>query len=148
MAEDGTAFVSDSRAGRIYRIAGDGAAEAWLELGGEGNPNGLLVHEDRLLVALNPVHRVIAVDLDDRERHHLAMLPPGIIDGLEPLGNGAVLASGFDGKLFRIGPDGEVSKLYDSSTLDRPCADIEFVPERNMVLIPTYLEGQVVALQL
>ena len=76
------------------------------------------------------------------------MLPPGVLDGLEPLGDGRFLVSTVEGRLFRVDPEGGLSKIYDSSALDRPCADIEVVRSRGLVLVPTYLDGQLVALGL
>jgi sugar lactone lactonase YvrE len=147
VSEDGTVFVSDSRAGVVFRIASDSTVERWLELGSE-KPNGLLFEKGRLLVALNPTHRIVSVDPNTRATQHLAMLPPGILDGLEPLGNGGLLVSLNEGKLFQVDPNGAVVKLYDSSNIDRLCADIEVVPERSLVLVPTYLDGKVMALRI
>jgi len=150
---DGFAFGLGEAGQHLTRLAADGRVldEVWV--GGLTHPTGLawkgghvLAVEPRAVAVIDPTHRVIAIDLDDREIHPFAMLPPGTLDGIEPFANGGALVSSTDGKLFRVSSDGAVTKLYDSSALDRPCADIEVVPDRGVVLIPTYFDGQVVAL--
>ena len=145
VGDDGTVYVSDSRAQTVYRVTPDGVVDPWLELGAGRNPNGLLVDGDRLLVAVNPEHAVLAIDRSDRTITTFAVLPSGLTDGLEAATGGAVLASQNEGRLLLIAPDGAISTLLDTTVVARPCADIESVPELDLVLIPTYVDGRLVA---
>ena len=88
MASDGTVYISDSNAGVIYRIDADDKVEKWLEFDAGLNPNGVCIDGGTLFVGLNPVHRIVAVDLDNRSVADHAVLPSGLVDGIEALGNG------------------------------------------------------------
>ena len=142
---DGSAFVSDSGARVVWRVPPDGSVERWLDLADRGNPNGLAIVGDRVLVGVNPAGVVLSIGLAEQNIRQFAVLPDGLIDGLEPLADGSVLVTHNEGRLFRITPDGGLEKLVDTSVIERNLADLEVVPERDLVLVPTYLDGALVA---
>jgi sugar lactone lactonase YvrE len=142
---DGSAFVSDSSARVVWRVAPDGSVERWLDLADRGNPNGLTILGDRLMIGLNPNHEVVAVDLADRSVEPFAILPHGLIDGLEPLADGTLLVTHNEGRLFRVATDGSIDKLIDTTVIERNLADLEIVPAQDLVLVPTYIDGSLVA---
>jgi len=142
---DGSAYVSDSGARAVYRVPPGGTAERWLDLADHGNPNGLAISGDRLLIGVNPAHVILAVDLADRAVETFALLPHGLIDGIEPLADGSLLVTQNEGRLFRVAPDGTLEKLVDTTVIERNLADLEVVPDRSLVLVPTYLDGPLVA---
>ena len=148
VASDGAVFVSDSRAGLMYRIGADNEPEKWLKLDAGLNPNGVCVDGDTLYVGLNPVHRIIAVDLEDRSIEDHALLPPGLVDGIEVLGDGVLAVSQAEGRLLRVTADGGVDALIDASGLDHPFADFDIAEEVGLVLVPTFYTGHVAAYSL
>jgi hypothetical protein len=119
--------------------------DRWLDVAERGNPNGLAISGDRLLVGINPAHAILAVSLADRSVETLAVLPHGLVDGLEPLSDGSLLVTQNEGRLFRIAPDGTFEKLVDTTVIERNLADLEVVPTMDLVLIPTYIDGSLVA---
>jgi len=148
VAADGAVFVSDSRAGLIYRVGADDQLEKWLKLEAGLNPNGVCVDGGTLYVGLNPVHRIIAVDLVDRSIEDHAVLPSGLVDGIEALGDGVLAVSQAEGRLLRVASDGRVDALIDASGLDHPFADFDVAEEAGLILVPTYYTGQVAAYSL
>ncbi len=148
VAADGAVFVSDSRAGLIYRIGADDQPEKWLTLDPGVNPNGVCVDGGKLFVGLNPVHRIIAVDLDDRSVEDHAILPSGLVDGIEALGDGVLAVSQAEGRLLRVAANGDVDALIDASGLDHPFADFDIATEAGLILVPTFYTGQVAAYSL
>jgi len=148
VAADGTVFVSDSRAGLIYRIGADDQPEKWLQLDAGLNPNGVCIDGGKLFVGLNPVHRLIAVDLADRSIEDHAVLPSGLVDGIEALGDGVLAVSQAEGRLLRVAADGGVNALIDASNLDHPFADFDVAEDAGLFLVPTYYTGHVVAYSL
>ena len=67
----------------------------------------------------------------------------GNLDGLEAEGDGAWLATDWmAGGLFRIQPDGTSEQLLD---LNQGSADLEYLPEQKLAIIPMMLDGTVVA---
>lgn len=145
---DGAAFVSDSSGRAIYRVLPDGAVDRWLDLAAHGNPNGIAVAGNRMLIGVNPAHTILAVDLVDRSIDTFAVLPHGLIDGVEPLADGSLLVTHNEGRLYRISPTGDVDKLVDTSVLERNLADLEVVPDEDLVLVPTYIDGSLIGYHL
>ncbi len=50
-----------------------------------------------------------------------------------------------EGRLFRVSPSGEVTKLLDTSVPGQPIANFAFVPDMGLVVIPTWTDNRVVA---
>ena len=119
VAVDGSVYLSDSLAHTLFRVAG-GNVEAWLKGPEIERPNGLHLVGGRLVVGNNGDGRLKSVDLSTKEVRTVADLGTGIIDGIESDANGNLLVSHFEGRLFRVTPAGEVTKLLDTSLLEIP----------------------------
>jgi sugar lactone lactonase YvrE len=141
---DGRVYLSDSGNGVIYRFA-NGEFEEWLSGNQVQSPNGLHVMGNELFIGVNDDHCVKAANLETGELRTVANLGPGIIDGIGDDGNGNIVVSHWQGRIFRISPDGDVTKLLDTSVPVTQSADITVVPETGMLLVPTFLGNQVVA---
>ncbi len=148
VASDGTAYVSDSQAGLIYRITSEGVVEKWLKLDPGLNPNGVCVVGTKLMIGLNPVHRLVAADLSDGALSDVAVLPAGRVDGIEALADGSLVVSLGEGHLIRVAGDGSVKSVINASNQDHPFADIDVTPEGDRVFVPTYYSGTVAAYSL
>lgn len=144
VAEDGAVYVSDFRAGTIFRVR-DGVAEPWLKGSAIGRPNGLHLDGGRLLVGNNADGCVKSVDLSTREVRTIARLGAGTIDGLETDAAGNILVSHNEGRLFRISPSGEVTRLLDTTVVGLPCANFAWVEEGRLAVCPAFTENRVVA---
>jgi sugar lactone lactonase YvrE len=143
----GTIYVSDSAKSVIYRIT-DGTVEEWLKGDEIRTPNGLCVRDNELIIGNNGDFSLKAAGLADRKVRTVARLSPGIIDGIAVDEGGGFLVSHYDGRLYRIAPDGGITKLLDTSTLGRPIADFGYDAETGRFFIPTFIENGVVAYQL
>ena len=86
-----------------------------------------------------------AVDLASKEVTPVATLTLGIIDGVHSDARGNSLVSINDGRLVRVSPEGRVTTLLDTTAPDRNIADFDYVPEKNLLLVPTFLDGRVEA---
>jgi sugar lactone lactonase YvrE len=151
---DGRVFVSDTVTNRIY-VLGAGALSVWLEDEGLAHPNGLAIEGGQLIVAAwgpglrpdltteAPGH-LLAVDLATKAIAPLGSgAAVGNLDGLEAEGNGAWLATDWiAGGLFRIQPDGTSEQLLD---LNQGSADLEYLPEQKLAIIPMMVDGTIVA---
>jgi sugar lactone lactonase YvrE len=144
---EGRVYLSDSRRGVVYRFT-DGAFEEWLTGRQVQSPNGLHVMGDELLIGVNGDHCIKAADLETGELRTVSNLGPGIIDGIGDDGNGNIIVSHWQGRIFRITPDGNVTKMLDTSVPVTQSADIAVVPETGMLLVPTFLGNRVVAYRL
>ena len=150
----GRVFVSDMATNSIY-VLENGALSVWLQDEELQHPNGLHVDGDRLLVAAwgrelqpdfsttTPGH-LLSVDLNSKAISPLgAAQPIGNLDGLEPDGAGNWLATDWiAGALHRIKEDGSSEQLLD---LNQGSADLEFLPDEKLAIIPMMMDGKVVA---
>jgi outer membrane protein assembly factor BamB len=151
---DGRVYVSDMLANRIH-VLEDDTLSVFVEGDGLMHPNGLAVADGKLIVAAwgdglrddftteTPGH-LISVDLATKEISALGSgTPVGNLDGLEPDGAGSWLVTDWiSGALYRISPDGAFDQLLD---LPPGSADLEYLSDGNMVIIPLMLDGQVLA---
>lgn len=149
---DGAVYVSDMMDNAIWRLKGT-KFEKWLADSQLENPNGLRVDGGRLVVAAwgpmtgdgfatSKPGPLKAVSLADRMVRDLT---PGIatLDGLEPDGKGGWLVSDWmKGAVFTIDRKGTATKIL---TLTQGSADIAYIPEQKLLLVPMMLDGKVVA---
>ena len=144
----GDAFVSDMVRNRIYRIpAGASEAEVWLESEALGNPNGLYLDGDRLMVASSGTDsdpgRIRVVDLATRGVAPLGdMAPLGRLDGIEKLGADWVVTG--NGTVWRVTPDGKPSEVAKVAN----AADLGLRRGDRTAVIPTLSDNTVVFLAL
>lgn len=132
--DKGIAYATDSRTGTIYRLK-DGKVEAWLSDAAIRNPNGIYVDGSKLYIGTSADHAIKIVDTKTKMITTLVTFGEGIMDGIRPDGKGNLLISHYEGRIYRIGPNGEKTKLLyvpESRT-----ADFEFIPETGMFIIPS-----------
>jgi len=145
--EGGRIYVSDSGASVIYRFA-EGAFEPWLTGGEIAAPNAILVHDGALLVGNNGDQSLKSVDLETREVATVAQFPPGNIDGIRGDRRGGYIVSHWEGRVYRVDPEGRTDRILDTSVSGGNCADFEYVPEEGLLLAPTFMSDEVVAYRL
>ena len=143
---EGRVFVSDTSGNAIYVLDGE-EFSVWLEDEALMQPNGLLVEEDRLVVAAwgedegdSPVlGHLKTVDFETKAIETLGDgTPVGNLDGIEPDGQGGYLVTDWvAGALYRIKPSGEAEQLLD---LNEGSADLEV--RAGQVLIPIMMDGE------
>ncbi|WP_296699641.1 ATP-binding protein [Algoriphagus sp.] len=68
-------------------------------------------------------------------------------DGLIILGGGNFVASRWVGEIYFVSGDGE-TLLLDTKDAGSNTADVGFIPEENLVLVPTFMKNKVVAYKL
>ena len=144
---DGRLYISDSRGGLVFRM--DGAAvEQWLSGTEIGQPNGLHVHGGELMVADNSDGTIRAFDLGTKDMRVIARIPGGVLDGIEGDGNGNLLVSHYEGRLFRVSPEGRVAKLLDTTGPGMRCANFAHAPVSNLIAVPTFEDNRIVLYRL
>lgn len=68
-------------------------------------------------------------------------------DGLIILGGGNYVASRWVGEIYFVSGDGE-TLLLDTKAIESNTADVGFIPEENLILVPTFFKNKVVAYKL
>ena len=154
VAEDGTVYVSDTPMNTIWRLK-DGVFEPWLTDDVLNGPNGLLVQDGKLVVAsLGRMKSVgqerepaglYAIDIEDKSVKPLGK-PIGNLDGLGALEAGGYLVTDWaDGALYKVDVKGKADQLID---LNQGSADLLYLSDKKLVLIPMMLDNTLAAYKL
>jgi DNA-binding beta-propeller fold protein YncE len=142
---EGRAYVSDSRTSTIHRMT-EGTFEAWLSGPEISDPNGLCFDGERLIVGNSGDGSLKAVDLEDKSVSRLASLGDGsIMDGIACDGAGGYIVSDFNGRVFRVSARGKTTEILNRTAPGLFCADLAFVPEKGLLVIPSLYDNRVTA---
>lgn len=142
----GNVYVSDTDNHMIFIIS-DGVVSHWYS-DGLDRPNGLLVDGERLMLASMGTEDFSSIDMATKE---INVISEGIGagDGIAPAGiPDHFLVTDWNGRVFMIYPDGSKSLLLDTRETETGAADIDFIPEQNLLLVPTFYKHTVVAYKL
>lgn len=139
VTDNGTVFVSDNRAVKIY-ILNDNKLLVWKEGEPFKNPNGLLAEGEKLFVGDMNIYEV---DLKSKATK-LLIEDAGGVDGLEKNAKGEFVFSNWPGRIF-IQRGGKKIKLHDSVEQEINTADIDFAIKLNLVLVPTFFNNKILA---
>lgn len=150
----GKVFVSDWTGNRIYTLD-DGELKIWLESAELNSPNGLWADNDYLYVASwgkNPkadfttdtTGNIKKISLKTKK---IETLDQGArwnnMDGIARYGRDKWLISDFiKGEVLLINKTGQIEKTIISK---KGAADIFYIPEKNLVVVPLLMDGQVSA---
>ncbi|OFW15846.1 MAG: hypothetical protein A3H29_11775 [Acidobacteria bacterium RIFCSPLOWO2_02_FULL_67_21] len=152
---DGTVYVSDMMANRIHAVR-DGKASVFAEGEQLEWPNGLLVDGNRLIVGgwgkpkpdftTEVPGRLFALDLQTKAKTPITPEPFANIDGIESDGRGGFVVTDYlAGKILHVGAAGEVRDLRQFMP---GTADLAFVPEGNVAIVPHMNENKLAAYDL
>ena len=149
---DGSVFVSDTGANRIYRLAA-GKLDTWLEDPRLDAPNGLLAESDRIIVgtmgAFEPgkehAGQLLSVSFADKSVSSAsANTTVGHLDGVEADGQGGYLVTDWPaGKILRVQGDGSISTVHTESM---GTADLDYVAGRKFILLPLMMDNALLGL--
>jgi sugar lactone lactonase YvrE len=144
----GNIYISDSSRDNsvIYRFSG-GKMEVWLRHRTIQSPNGLFVDGERLIVGNSGDATLKAVDLLEKTVS-TAVNVGSQVDGVVVDGRGNYIVTDWKGRTALIEPDGGIYILIDTRAEGVNAADIGFIEEYDMVLIPTFFDDRVVATKL
>lgn len=142
--ETGKVYVSDSRSGVICRL-GETGLETWLESPEILQPNGLHVSGSLLLVGNNGDGSLKSVDIRTKEVAVVARLGDGTIDGIASDEKGNYIVSHWEGRVYRVSPDGRKTKLLDLTGPGRNCADLTYIRGARLMVIPGFVDNRVTA---
>jgi hypothetical protein len=152
---EGRVYISDSGTSTIWRLA-DGKFEKWMEGPELKYPNGLLAKGDKLIIAAWGAAKsastyapanLLEIDIPDKKVRDLGSgAPVGNLDGIEPLTDTSFLVTDWiAGALFVINEKGDVERLLD---LNQGSADIGWLPNERLLLIPMMKDDKLVAYRL
>ena len=139
--KSGVVFVSDSRAGKVYRIEGDTPTLYMDDLSGA---NGVKASGSNLYILARK-----AVLVADASRHlrQITDLPNGG-DGVEEVGNGDLIVSEWIGNVFYVYADGRKVLLLNRQAEHKNTADIWYDKAAKVLYVPGFNGKTVTAYKL
>jgi sugar lactone lactonase YvrE len=141
----GNVYVSDMSSANsvIYQLS-NGSMTVWVK-GPEINmPNGLYMEEKRLLVGNFADRSLKAVTRADKSVHTLVKVGSPI-DGLRGDGKGNYFISDWQGKTSLVTASGHIIVVIDTTASHINAADLEYIPSKGLLLIPTFSDNRIVA---
>lgn len=140
--EKGMVYVSDSDNKRIYQIKND-KASVWLEKDFFQKPNGLLAHQNRFYML--DMNAGIFYEIDKKSKS-LRKIADGLEggDGIAPIGDDFII-SNWNGEIYYVWANGKTKKLLDSKADKLNAADLIYLPEPNLLIVPTFYGNKAVA---
>jgi DNA-binding beta-propeller fold protein YncE len=143
--ENGVVYFTDSNKKRILYLVND-KAEIWLENDAFQRPNGLLAHKNKLYMIDMGSGIFYEINKKTKALHEIAKGLQGG-DGIVPYGNDFIL-SNWNGEINFVSAKGEIKKLLDTKEEKVNAADIDFIPEFNLLLVPTFFANSVAAYEI
>ena len=145
IGDDGTVYASGSGAEAVFQLK-NGQITTVIE-GDLGRPNGLWYESGKLLMLANNAHELRSIDLATKQST-LLVEDIGRGDGVVPAGQDDYFVSNWEGEVFYISPEMERIQLLDTREQGINAADIDYVIEQNLLLVPTFFDNRVVAYRL
>lgn len=141
VAADNKILFTDMQDNKIYALENDKIV-VWKEKG-LNSPNGLAYHNGNVLVASN----TLDVVTPEGENQQLATgIDAG--DGIGIVDENSYLVSNWHGEIYYVEKGKDKVKLLDTKEQKMNTADITYLPEQNLLLVPTFKDNRVVAYRL
>lgn len=140
--KDGTVFVTDMDAGKIYTIKNE-IIEIWKP--DLNKPNGIFVDGNNILTVSSGDG---AFSTHDKKSKVTTTIANGMGkgDGIEKTKAGDYLVSDWNGELFLI-HKGIATSILSTKKENIQIADIGIIKKENIVLVPTFFKNKLVAYQ-
>jgi hypothetical protein len=144
----GNAYITDTRASVIHKFS-NGEFEVWLQSDEIRDPNGVYVDKEKLIIGNSGDGCLKAVNLSDKKISTVVCLGSGSnMDGVRSDGRGNYIISDFNGRVFLATPSGEKTELLNTKTPQLFCADLEYIPEQKLLVIPTLYDNRIMTYRL
>jgi sugar lactone lactonase YvrE len=143
--DSGNVYISDSSEENsvIYRFDGAAVTE-WLRGDEISMPNGLCTDDGYLVVGNTGDGSIKRVDLATRSIERVATVGSGI-DGLRRYGDHGYVVSDWKGTTSLVLKGEEKIELLNTTDAKINAADLEFLSEGKLLVIPTFYDNRVVA---
>lgn len=155
---DGAVYVTDTMLSKIF-VVRDGKASVLAEGDDLEQPNGVLYHDGRLIVAAwgkitdpetfgtKVPGRLFSLDATTgKDKKLITKEPTGNLDGVEIDSKGDFIVTDWKaGKVLRITPQGKTTTLLEGF---KGAADHALILEKNLIVVPRMLENKVSAHEL
>jgi len=140
---EGNIYISDMSKNHLLIYDGE-KVTVWLEGEMIMRPNGLAFFKNHLLVGTKD--NLLRVDTEEKNIR-IIVEETGPIDGLIPLGGNKFVISDWSGRIMLISPLEKIV-LGNTSEQEIQAADLGYIPDEKLILIPTFFDNRLVARRL
>lgn len=141
----GNIYVSDTRQGKVFRYRDGKVSLVWgmPEMKGA---NGLLWWNGKLWILTSDGIYSYAAGADAKPVLYSDAVKNG--DGLAAVSDSELIASVWKGEVYYVHRDGSGQKLLDTQQEHTNTADISYLPESHLLIVPTFNGNTVAAYRL
>ena len=140
----GNVYITDMFTKKVL-ILKNNKVDTWIDLNEYSKPNGLFMEEPDLLVGT--ADGLLRISLNKKDIK-MEISNKGGIDGLKKIRKGEYIVSDWKGKTQLIGKNKRPIVLLDTTNKKINAADLEYIPDKRLIIIPTFFDNRVVAYQL
>jgi sugar lactone lactonase YvrE len=145
-SKEGGVYVTDSNEGKIFKYE-SGEVTVFNDEA-PGRPNGLYLEDGKLYTAFSQTSEFVYYNPETLEKT-IVSEGIGAGDGIMPAGEkGKYLVSDWNGEVFMIDADGTKQPLLQTKDQGKNTADIWFMEEQKLLLVPTFFDNRIVAYRL
>jgi hypothetical protein len=144
IGSNGDIYSADIEGSKIFKVTQSGEVSIAFESADLDRPNGVLIKGNDLIIASFNAQKLLCVNLDSKE---IKVLGEGLesADGIVALDNDNYLVSSWTGLIHFVGNDSKVQKILDTKDQKINAADITFIPEENLLIVPTFNANSLMA---
>lgn len=135
-------YFTDMRSDRLWKLE-KGQLVKVAEGAPLKTPNGVFFENDKLMIG-NGDGKILALDLKTQQYATIAEGMGGL-DGILSDGQKGYFATEWRGKIWHINSEGKTQLLLDTVEAKMNTADIEYIPNQKILLVPTFWKNKVIA---
>lgn len=140
----GNVYISDTRKGKVF-LYKNGKVSEYLSSSEVKGANGLLVWKDKLWIAA--ADGIYNYDFSTKVFTLFCEEVKGG-DGLTAVNDNDLIASRWIGEVYYVHADGSAEKILDTKAEHSNTADLYFLKDSNLLVIPTFNGNRVVGYKL
>ncbi|MEM6846189.1 MAG: gluconolaconase [Bacteroidota bacterium] len=141
----GQVYVSDSDDDKIHMIDG-GQTSVWMADSALQRPNGLFAEDNQMLLASAGGGFFAPITLDDKTVQDTWLTDIPSADGIVKTASGDYIVSTWQGEVHYVDAESnQTQKLIDTKAEEINAADIGYIPQQDLLLVPTFRDHRVVA---
>ena len=141
IASNGRVYVTDSGSDCLF-VVGKDSLEVFIQSKQVEGMNGIYSEGDVIYIGAGG--NLLAINTNTKSISVLAT-NAGYLDGLIKVGKNTFITSNWSGTVQLLVPGKPPEKLLESKT---HAADLEYIPSRHLLLVPTFTENTLVAYKL
>lgn len=141
---NGDVYFTDTGSDQIMKLANE-EVSIWKKIEGL-NPNGVFIEENRILIISYGLGEFYAFDKATGEQELLATGIAGG-DGIVAIDEGYIIST-WPGEIYFVPNSqrgGAATKILDTKEAGLNAADITLVPNKNLLIVPTFLGNSISA---